>query len=46
MLAPTGPPAMKLTALADVNGRAEQEKMSIAKLLSECSLLPPIFEAI
>ena len=33
MLMPTGPPAMKLTALADVSGSNEQEKMSIAKFL-------------
>lgn len=34
MLMPTGPSAMKLTALADVNGSNEGEKMSIAKFLS------------
>ena len=33
MLMPTGPPAMKLTALADVSGSNESEKMSIAKFL-------------
>ena len=33
MLMPTGPPAMKLTALADVSGSNEDEKMSIAKFL-------------
>lgn len=33
MLMPTGPPAMKLTALADVSGSNENEKMSIAKFL-------------
>jgi len=33
MLMPTGPPAMKLTALADVSGSGEGEKMSIAKFL-------------
>lgn len=33
MLMPTGPPAMKLTALADVSGSGESEKMSIAKFL-------------
>ena len=33
MLMPTGPPAMKLTALADVSGSNETEKMSIAKFL-------------
>ena len=36
MLMPTGPPAMKLTALADVSGSSEEEKMSIAKFLSVC----------
>lgn len=34
MLMPTGPPALKLTALADVNGSSEDEKLSIAKFLS------------
>ena len=34
MLMPTGPPAIKLTALADVNGSSEHEKMSIAKFLT------------
>lgn len=34
MLMPTGPPAMKLTALADVNGSRESEKMAIAKFLT------------
>lgn len=34
MLMPTGPPAMKLTALADVNGSKESEKMAIAKFLT------------
>ena len=33
MLMPTGPSAMKLTALADVAGSNEGEKMSIAKFL-------------
>ncbi len=33
MLMPTGPPAMKLTALADVSGSNEGEKLSIAKFL-------------
>ena len=33
MLMPTGPPALKLTALADVNGAGEEEKLGIAKLL-------------
>jgi len=34
MLMPAGPPALKLTALADVNGADEEEKMSIAKFLT------------
>ncbi|KAI9839993.1 MAG: hypothetical protein M1819_000185 [Sarea resinae] len=34
MLMPTGPPALKLTALADVNGSGEQEKLRIAKFLT------------
>ena len=38
MLMPTGPPAMKLTSLADVSGCSEEEKMSIAKFLSVCIL--------
>lgn len=36
MLMPTGPPALKLTALADVSGAGEEEKMSIAKFLTVC----------
>lgn len=34
MIMATGPPAMKLTALADVSGADEDEKMSIAKFLT------------
>ena len=34
MFMPTGPPAMKLTALADVNGSNQEEKLSIAKFLT------------
>ena len=34
MLMPTGPPAMKLTALADVSGADGKQKMSIAKFLT------------
>lgn len=37
MLMPAGPPAMKLTALADVNGTDEKGKMSIAKFLTVSS---------
>ena len=33
MLMPTGPPAIKLVAMADVTGASEDEKMSISKLL-------------
>lgn len=38
MMMPTGPPAMKLTALADVSGAGDEEKMSIAKFLTVSSL--------
>lgn len=34
MLMPTGPPAIKLTALADVNGSEEGEKLAVAKFLT------------
>ncbi len=34
MLMPTGPPAIKLVALADVNGSSEEEKMVVAKFLT------------
>lgn len=34
MLMPTGPPALLLTALADVTGAEEEEKLSIAKFLT------------
>ena len=37
MLMPCGPPAMKLVAMADVNGAAEPEKMKIAKFLTVSS---------
>ena len=43
MLMPTGPPAMKLTALADVSGSSEQEKMSIAKFLTVSFCPLPLF---
>jgi len=39
MLMPTGPPALKLTALADCNGASDKEKMSIAKFLTVSFLL-------
>jgi len=38
MLMPVGPPALKLTALADVTGSDDSEKMSIAKFLTVCCL--------
>lgn len=34
MLAPTGPPALLLTAMADLVGSSEEEKMGIAKFLT------------
>ena len=33
MLMPTGPPAMKLMAMAEVDDADEDEKMSIARVL-------------
>ena len=42
MLMPTGPPAMKLLALADVNGTPEKEKLSIAKLLTIVYAISPL----
>ncbi|KAI9819930.1 MAG: hypothetical protein M1827_006500 [Pycnora praestabilis] len=42
MLMPTGPPAIKLTALADVNGSNEEEKMSIAKFLTIAYTVSPV----
>ncbi|KAK3700951.1 hypothetical protein LTR37_015657 [Vermiconidia calcicola] len=44
MLMPAGPPALLLTALADLAGAEEEEKMSIAKFLTiEYALSPLIF---
>jgi len=37
MLMPVGPPALKLSALADVNGADDNERMSIAKFLTVIS---------
>lgn len=34
MLMPTGPPALMLTALADISGSEEEQKLSIAKFLT------------
>ncbi|KAI9778764.1 MAG: hypothetical protein M1816_003900 [Peltula sp. TS41687] len=42
MLMPTGPPAIRLTALADVNGSSEHEKMSIAKFLTIAYTVSPL----
>ncbi|KAF2106881.1 auxin efflux carrier [Lophiotrema nucula] len=42
MLMPTGPPAMLLVALADVNGNAESEKMAIAKFLTISYAITPL----
>jgi len=36
MLMPTGPPAMKLTALAEATHVEDEEKMAITKFLSVC----------
>lgn len=35
-LMPTGAPAIKLTALADVSGSSEEEKMGIVSKKSDC----------
>lgn len=42
MLMPTGPPATKLTALADVSGADEQQKMSVAKFLTLSYAVSPM----
>jgi hypothetical protein len=42
MLMPTGPPATKLIALADVSGADEDEKMSIAKFVTICYMISPV----
>ncbi len=42
MLMPTGPPAMKLIAMADVSGADEEGKMGVAKLLGIAYTLSPI----
>lgn len=38
MLMPTGPSAMKLTALAEATHAEDEEKMAITKFLSVCDL--------
>ncbi|RDW94532.1 hypothetical protein BP5796_00295 [Coleophoma crateriformis] len=42
MLMPTGPPATKLTALADVSGASDEEKMSIAKFITISYAISPV----
>ncbi|KAH8827950.1 hypothetical protein DL96DRAFT_1128759 [Flagelloscypha sp. PMI_526] len=45
MMIPSGPPAMKLGALADVSNGTEQEKLSIAKFLAISYTLCPLISA-
>ncbi|KAK1498076.1 membrane transporter [Colletotrichum cuscutae] len=42
MLMPTGPPAMKLSALADVDGSEDSLKMLIAKFLTMSYIVSPL----
>jgi predicted permease len=42
MLMPSGPPAMILVALSDVNGSPEMEKMAIAKFLTASYAVTPL----
>jgi auxin efflux carrier family protein len=42
MMMPTGPPATKLVALTDVSGADEDEKMSIAKVLTISYAISPL----
>ena len=42
MLMPTGPTAMKLIPMVDVSGGADDEKMSIAKLLTVSYIISPV----
>jgi len=42
MLMPTGPSAMKLTAMADVSGAPEGEQLSIAKFLTASYIFSPM----
>ncbi len=42
MLMPTGPPAMKLTAMAEVNGADDEEKMAISKILAIAYAITPL----
>ena len=42
MLMPTGPPAMKLVSMAEVNGADEEEKMAISKILAITYAVTPL----
>ncbi|KAL8718107.1 MAG: hypothetical protein Q9225_004729 [Loekoesia sp. 1 TL-2023] len=42
MLMPTGPPAMAISSLSDVNDSSEEEKMAIAKFLIVAYFISPI----
>lgn len=42
MMMPTGPPATKLVALADVSGADDDVKMSIAKFLTISYAISPL----
>jgi auxin efflux carrier family protein len=42
MLMPTGPPAMKLVAMAEVNGADDEEKMAISKILAIAYAITPL----
>lgn len=42
MMMPTGPPAMKLTALAEATHAEDEEKMAITKFLSISYALSPL----
>lgn len=42
MLMPTGPPAMILVALSDVNGSPEHQKLAIAKFLTISYAITPL----
>lgn len=44
MLMPTGPPALILTALADLSGSPDSEKLTLAKFLTIAYALSPISE--
>jgi hypothetical protein len=43
MLMPTGPPALSITAMADVSGADEEQKLSIAKFLTVSLSFPVSF---